>query len=102
MPRRIPDYPDAFSGWNAISSYGSIVSVVAVIIFSYIIYDIFANGKEVNSNPWAVPSFFTSTEIFENETQFATTLEFTIYSPIPFHAFETLPVQITEIETINK
>ena len=45
MPRRIPDYPDAFAGWNAVSSFGSLVSVVATGLFAYIIYDIFANGK---------------------------------------------------------
>jgi cytochrome c oxidase subunit 1 len=27
MPRRIPDYPDAYAGWNAVASYGSYVSV---------------------------------------------------------------------------
>ena len=40
MPRRIPDFPDAFSGWNAIASYGSIVSVVATILFGYIIQNL--------------------------------------------------------------
>jgi len=93
MPRRIPDYPDAFSGWNAISSYGSIISVIATILFAYIIYDIFANGKEVNNNPWAVPSYFTSLEQFNSETQTANTLEWALASPIPFHAFNMLPVQ---------
>jgi len=38
MPRRIPDYPDSFAYFNAIASYGSIVSVVAVMVFFYIIY----------------------------------------------------------------
>ena len=70
MPRRIPDYPDAFSGWNAISSYGSIISVIATILFAYIIYDIFINGKEVSNNPWAIPSYFTSLNEFNNSKPF--------------------------------
>ena len=55
MPRRIPDYPDAFSIWNFVSSFGSIISVTATILFGYIIYDLFVNGKIVNNNPWSVP-----------------------------------------------
>ena len=93
MPRRIPDYPDAFSGWNLISSFGSIVSVLSTIFFGYIIYDIFINQKEASNNPWAVPSYFTSLAQFSNETQTSTTLEWTLASPIPFHAFKMLPVQ---------
>ena len=93
MPRRIPDYPDAFAGWNAISSFGSLISVVATVLFGYIIYDIFVNGKEVNNNPWAVPSFFTSISQFDNETESANTLEWSLSSPIPFHAFNMLPLQ---------
>jgi cytochrome c oxidase subunit 1 len=93
MPRRIPDYPDAFAGWNAVSSFGSLVSVVSTVLFAYIIYDIFANGKEAGNNPWHVPSFFTSTEVFNNETQTAISLEWTLNSPIPFHAYKMLPVQ---------
>ena len=93
MPRRIPDYPDAYAGWNAVSSFGSLISVIATVIFGYVLYDIFVNGKEVGNNPWAVPSYFTSTEEFNNETQTANTLEWTLASPIPFHAFNMLPVQ---------
>jgi len=33
MPRRIPDYPDEYYGWNWISSIGSMVSVFSVIVF---------------------------------------------------------------------
>jgi len=47
MPRRIPDYTDAFSSWNAISSYGSIVSVLATLIFIYGIYSSLVSKKEV-------------------------------------------------------
>jgi cytochrome c oxidase subunit 1 len=93
MPRRIPDYPDAFAGWNAISSFGSLISVVATVLFGYIIYDIFVNGKEVNNNPWAVPAYFTSFSQYETEVESTNTLEWSLASPIPFHAFNMLPVQ---------
>jgi len=38
MPRRIPDYPDAFAGWNSIASFGSYVSALSTILFFYIVY----------------------------------------------------------------
>ena len=78
MPRRIPDYPDAFTIWNVLSSFGSLISVVATILFGYIVYDLFANGKEVNNNPWSVPSFFNSTYEFKNEAKVSTSLELTL------------------------
>jgi len=94
MPRRIPDYPDAFSGWNVVSSFGSLVSVIATILFGYIIYDIFANQPASSNNPWGVASYFTSESFYnENESQTSNTLEWTLASPIPFHAFKMLPRQ---------
>ena len=33
MPRRVPDYPDAYAGWNLISSYGSTISMISALIF---------------------------------------------------------------------
>jgi len=93
MPRRIPDYPDAFSGWNQWSSFGSLISVVATILFGYIIYDIFVNQPRCSNNPWAVPAFFTSVTQFNDETETANTLEWALPSPIPLHAFKMLPVQ---------
>ena len=37
MPRRIPDYPDAFAQWNVICSYGSYLSILASL-FSFMLY----------------------------------------------------------------
>jgi cytochrome c oxidase subunit 1 len=93
MPRRIPDYPDAFSHWNAISSFGSLISLVATLFFGYIIYDIFTNQPFSKNNPWPNIPFFTSTPQFNNEAQTTNTIEWTLASPIPYHAFNMLPVQ---------
>jgi cytochrome c oxidase subunit 1 len=46
MPRRIPDYPDAFTPWNAIASFGSMISAVAVIVFFYGVYATFTQEVE--------------------------------------------------------
>ena len=41
MPRRIPDYPNAYLGWNYYSSLGSLISFIGSLVFFYIIYQIF-------------------------------------------------------------
>jgi heme/copper-type cytochrome/quinol oxidase subunit 1 len=50
MPRRIPDYPDAFSGWNAVASFGSLISALSALLFFYIVYETLVSNrkKEVN------------------------------------------------------
>jgi len=46
MPRRIPDYPDIYLQWNRISSIGSIITTIGLIIFLYIIFNtIFGDEK---------------------------------------------------------
>jgi cytochrome c oxidase subunit 1 len=48
MPRRIPDYPDAFDGWNLMASYGSYLSAVSAVFFFYVVYHTLVHGKPVN------------------------------------------------------
>ena len=77
MPRRIPDYPGQFEFWNHISTLGyGIVAISVLIFFANLVYA-FVAGKKAEANYWG-PG--------------ATTLEWTLSSPPPFHQFETLPV----------
>jgi len=41
MPRRVPDYPDAFAGFNAISSYGSYINLFSTLFFFFIVASAF-------------------------------------------------------------
>ncbi len=79
MPRRYIDYPDAYHLWNFVSSMGALVTLGATIIFLYTAYEAFQKKRVAGDNPWG---------------EGATTLEWTLPSPPPFHQFETLP-QIT-------
>ena len=87
MPRRIPDYPDAFYGWNIISSYGSILSIISTFLFIYIIYQILKSPINAEDNVWYYPEFFSSLK-----TSTAYTLELSISSPPAFHCFNQLPI----------
>jgi cytochrome c oxidase subunit 1 len=40
MPRRIPDYPDAYQSLNVICSFGSLLSLVSLVVFLVVIYDV--------------------------------------------------------------
>jgi len=92
MPRRIPDYPDAFAGWNLISSFGFIVSVLAPALFLYIIYQQLVYGKAVSRNPWMVPQYYEdSLQALLNRSY--TSLEWCLTSPPKPHPFINLPLQ---------
>jgi cytochrome c oxidase subunit 1 len=54
MPRRIPDFPDAYSGWNSVASYGSYISAAGAIFFFYVIYVAFMYGEKVEEPQRAV------------------------------------------------
>ncbi|MBB4633473.1 cytochrome c oxidase subunit I [Sphingosinicella soli] len=76
MPRRYPDYPDAFAFWNEVASYGYAIMAVGLVFFFVNIIISLISGKKAGDNPWG---------------EGATTLEWTLSSPPPFHQFETLP-----------
>jgi cytochrome c oxidase subunit 1 len=76
MPRRYADYPDAFAGWNFASSIGSYISAAGLIVFSITVAEAFGSKRVAGANPWG---------------EGATTLEWTLSSPPPFHQFESLP-----------
>jgi len=47
MPRRIPDYPVIFYGWNHLASFGSYATLTGVAIFLYGLYDGYAAAGKV-------------------------------------------------------
>ena len=78
MPRRYIDYPDAYAGWNEISSYGAYISGASTLWFVVVVFVTLFFGKRVGDNYW-------------NAGPEAKTLEWTVSSPPPFHQFEIQP-----------
>ncbi len=76
MPRRYADYPDAYEFWNYVSSIGSYITALGTVCFLIGLWVSLARKKTVGENPWG---------------EGATTLEWTVSSPPPYHCFETLP-----------
>jgi len=76
MPRRIPDYPNAFAYYNHIASVGYLIMAAGMVFFFINIVVSLMAGRKAAGNPWG---------------EGATTLEWTLSSPPPFHQFETLP-----------
>jgi cytochrome c oxidase subunit 1 len=76
MPRRVADYPDAFADWNLVSSIGAYIFAAGMLVFFAAMIRALARKAPAGANPWG---------------EGATTLEWTLPSPPPFHQFETLP-----------
>jgi len=50
MPRRIPDFPDAYSEWNNIASFGSFIALASSVFFVYVVYVTFTSNNRVGYN----------------------------------------------------
>ncbi|MEY4238289.1 MAG: cytochrome c oxidase subunit [Pseudomonadota bacterium] len=77
MPRRYPDYTEAYAFWNEVSSIGYVIMASSMVIFVVNMIYAYTMGKKAEDNYWG---------------EGATTLEWTLSSPPPFHQFETVPV----------
>jgi len=77
MPRRYIDYPEAFRLWNHVSSIGYLITVAGVGVFMIMLLEAAIRRRPAEANPWG---------------EGATTLEWTLSSPPPFHQFSTPPV----------
>jgi cytochrome c oxidase subunit 1 len=77
MPRRYVDYPEAFRLWNHVSSIGYLITLAGVGVFLLVLLEAAIRRRPAEANPWG---------------EGATTLEWTLSSPPPFHQFSTPPV----------
>ncbi|MGJ3232807.1 MAG: cytochrome c oxidase subunit I [Oceanicaulis sp.] len=76
MPRRYVDYPDGFAFWNMVSSYGYLIMAAGMVVFFALLIEAAMRRRPAEANPWG---------------EGATTLEWTLSSPPPFHQFNELP-----------
>lgn len=83
MPRRYIDYPEGFTFWNHISSIGYVITAVGVLVFLVMFAEALIVRRKGEANPWG---------------EGATTLEWTLSSPPPYHQFSELPVLEEEEE----
>ncbi|CAO4136968.1 cytochrome c oxidase subunit I [Methylorubrum extorquens] len=81
MPRRYADYPEAFAGWHEVSTYGGHIFALGMVVFAIGVILAFRSKTRAADNPWG---------------EGATTLEWTLSSPPPFHQFSTLPRIVDE------
>jgi cytochrome c oxidase subunit 1 len=84
MPRRYQDYPDVYAGWNMVSSIGAAITILGTLLFFVVVWRTLTAGKPAEANPWG---------------EGATTLEWTVASPAPFHTFEDVPDMTGKLET---
>jgi len=77
MPRRYVDYPEEFAYFNQMSTMGAFLTLASVVLFFVWVFEALIVRRKVEDNYWG---------------EGATTLEWTLSSPPPYHQFNTLPV----------
>lgn len=76
MPRRIPDYPTQFAGWNEVATVGAFIFGFTQLLFLYNVISCIRGGEKAPAKPW----------------EGANSLEWEVESPAPHHTWETPPL----------
>src|SRR3546814_6637046 len=87
MPRRYPDYPNAFEHWNGIATHGYEIMAVGMVVFFINLIWSLAAGRKAADNPWG---------------DGATTLEWTLPSPPPYHQFARSEEHTSELQSLMR
>lgn len=87
LPRRVVDYPDAYSAWNYISSYGSIISFISFLLFLFIIFLQFSSKISFYSLPSDYFFSFPNNYYIRNNH-----IEFLLPNPPSYHHFSQSPL----------
>jgi heme/copper-type cytochrome/quinol oxidase subunit 1 len=107
MPRRIPDYPDAYAGWNYVASIGSLISLMSVAILIWVFYSMCyhnENKPNLKNNVWQTETYMSlaynffanyfnsSNEILLKSRTNNSSLEFSLPTPAEYHSFTQAPI----------
>ena len=101
MPRRIPDYPDAYAGWNQIATFGSMISVFSVIVLLFVISSMTdTNNSNLSALTWEVKPYFSVTNPLsakDNTLELKikanhSSLEWSADTPPKYHSFVQSPI----------
>nr|YP_010620099.1 cytochrome c oxidase subunit 1 [Periphykon beckeri]ARX63850.1 cytochrome oxidase subunit 1 [Periphykon beckeri]WAX04135.1 cytochrome c oxidase subunit 1 [Periphykon beckeri] len=90
MPRRIPDYPDAYLNWNTIASFGSYIALFSTLFFFYLVFEAISLRNICSAEPW---------DSNTSQIKASYSLEWVLSSPPAYHTFEETPLVV---ETITK
>ena len=93
-PRRYPDFNDGYALWNSVSSFGSILSVVAILLLFHIIAVTLSEAKPAEE--WTDKGIMTQS----TEGIVAHSLEWANATPPEFHTYEELPYIIVKKEPV--
>ena len=88
MPRRIPDYPDAYAQWNYVASFGSYITSFAIALFFVVVYLTLTSNKVCPADPWGTADVDGS----------SSSLEWMLDSPPAFHCFDEVP-RVYDVDT---
>ena len=77
LPRRLADYPEAFAPWNFVASIGAYIGFASTLFFVFVVFHTLFAGNRAGANPWGGE---------------ATTLEWKLPSPAPYHTYDEIPV----------
>nr|WHM51889.1 cytochrome c oxidase subunit I [Stolotermes ruficeps] len=74
MPRRYSDYPDAYTTWNIVSSIGSMISLISIMMFIFILWESMSSNRQI---------------LFPTQT--TNSIEWLQNTPPPEHSYSELP-----------